>query len=96
MDDRGVRKTIATLRAEMEDDDYVILSTSHSPSVYWRSNDPAEIQEFIRETEARARNTFESIRTAKRILRQAERRQSYGEPLAERMEFYAVDHNGAT
>lgn len=81
MRDRDARRMIAELRAEAGGDGYAILSTSRKPSGYWRSNDPAEIRGFIRETEARARNTFLAIRDAKRVLRSIERRQEYDNTL---------------
>ena len=68
--DREARRLIAELRAVPGDDGFAILSTSKSPSGYWRSNDPHEITGFIRETEARARNTFLALRDAKRLLQQ--------------------------
>lgn len=68
MRDRSVREAIANLRATAGDDGYAILSTSHTPSGYWRSNDPEEIRAFIRETEARGRSTFLALRDAKRVL----------------------------
>ena len=68
--DRKARRLIAELRAKPSDDGSAILSTSTSPSGYWRSNDPEEIAGFIRETEARARNTFLALRDAKNVLRQ--------------------------
>lgn len=68
MSDRATRHTIAELRALPGDDGYAILSTATKPSGYWRSDDPAEIAAFIRETEARARNTFLALRDARRLL----------------------------
>lgn len=66
--DREARRMIAELRATPGTDGYAILSTSTNPSGYWRSNDPAEIERFIRETEARAKNIFNSLKDAKRVL----------------------------
>lgn len=81
--ERGARHMIAELRAQHGDDGYVILSTSRKPSGYWRSNDPEEIRAFIRETEARGRNTFLALRDAKRILRRIERKAAYSTSLDE-------------
>lgn len=67
--EREARRMIAELRAAPGDDGYAILSTASSPSGYWRSNDPEELAGFIRETESRARNTFLSLRDARRLLR---------------------------
>lgn len=75
--DRGVRHIIANLRAQLDNDNYAILSTSRKPSGYWRSNDPEEIRAFIRETEARGRNTFLALRGAKRVLRRLENQRAY-------------------
>lgn len=66
--DREARRMIAELRSAPGNDGYAILSTSTSPSGYWRSNDPEEISRFIRETEARAKNVFLSLKDAKRVL----------------------------
>jgi len=68
--DREARRFIAELRAKPGNDGCAILSTASSPSGYWRSSDPQEITGFIRETEARARNTFLSLRDAKHVLQQ--------------------------
>ena len=69
-DDRTAREIIAYLRRNPGDDGCAILSTSSTtPAGYWRSDDQAEIQAFIRETENRARNTFLSLKDAKRVLR---------------------------
>lgn len=78
MRERETRRMVARLRAEAGNDGYAILSTSRKPSGYWRSNDPEEIRGFIRETEARARNTFLAIRDAKRVLRRIESNRDYG------------------
>ena len=66
--DREARRLIAELRAVPGNDGYAIISTAHTPSGYWRSNDINEIAAFIRETEARARNTFLALKDAKRLL----------------------------
>ena len=71
--DRAARHTIADFRAESSSDPCVILSTSSEPAGYWRSRDPVEIAEFIRETEARARNTFLALREARRLLNELQR-----------------------
>ena len=68
--DREARRLIAELRAKPGGDGYAILSTANNPSGYWRSNDIEEITAFVRETEARARNTFLALRDAKRLLGQ--------------------------
>ena len=68
--DREARWLIAELRAKPSNDGCAILSTAAWPSGYWRSSDPHEITGFIRETEARARNTCLALRGAKNVLRQ--------------------------
>lgn len=73
-DDRKARETIAFLRRFPGGDGCAILSTSSSsPEGYWRSDDPEEILHFIRETENRARNTFLSLRDARRVLKECRR-----------------------
>lgn len=68
--DREAREIIAFLRRFPGGDGCAILSSSSTtPAGYWRSDDPAEIQTFIMETEARARNTFLSLKDARRVLR---------------------------
>lgn len=66
--DREARHEIARMRRDSSDG-YAILSSSRSPRGYWRSNNSAEISEFIRETESRARNTFGALRGARDILK---------------------------
>jgi len=68
--DRKARRFIAEFRAKPGNDGCAILSTAAWPPGYWRSNDPQEITGFIRETEARARNTFFTLRDAKHVLKQ--------------------------
>lgn len=65
--DRTVRRNVAQLRASGEHSEYAILSTSHGDG-YWRSNDRAEIQQFILETNARAIHTFKALEGAKMVL----------------------------
>lgn len=68
--ERDVRRYVAVLRRVPGCDGCAILSTSSTaPEGYWRSDDPAEIQAFIAETEHRARNTFLSLRDARRVLK---------------------------
>ena len=68
MDDRGVRETIAKLRCMPTDDPYAIISSSHNPPGYWRSDVFAELERYIRETNARAKNTIRAAGDAKRVL----------------------------
>ena len=66
-DEREVRAQIARFRTETCED--AILSTSHMPPGYWRSDDETEIAAFIRETESRAKNTFKSLKGARHVLK---------------------------
>ena len=50
LDDRTVRATINRLRADGE----LILSSSHRAG-YWRSENPAEIEQYLRECENRCK-----------------------------------------
>lgn len=68
MDDRAVRETIATMRARPSDDPYAIISSSHNPPGYWRSDAFHELERYIRETNARAKNTMRAAADAKRVL----------------------------
>lgn len=66
---REAREIIAFLRRFPGGDGCAILSSSSTtPAGYWRSDDPEEIQAFVQETENRARNTFLSLRDARRVL----------------------------
>lgn len=66
MKDREMRKTIAQMRAVSTNLDYAILSSAQVDG-YWRSNDPQELDDFIKETSARARSVFVSLRMARRV-----------------------------
>ena len=66
--DREVRETIAHMRTAETDDAYAILSSSTAPSGYWRSNDKAELVRYMREQQARARNTLKNMADARRVI----------------------------
>lgn len=69
MSDRDVRETIATMRAQPTDDPYAIISSSSSGTPgYWRSNSFYELEQYVRETGARARNTLKAASDARRVL----------------------------
>ena len=70
--DREARRQIAEFRAAPGEDGSAILSSSSAPSGYWRSDDPAEIRRFVRETEARAKSTFGALKAARHALRRLE------------------------
>ena len=65
--DREARFIIASFRKFPGDDGCAILSTSSTAPK--RSDSPVEIQAFVNETESRARNTFLSLRDARRVLK---------------------------
>ena len=67
--DRKARHMIAQLRADDNGDDLVIVSHS-SGSGYFRTNNPAEIEHFVREMTKRARNTFAPLKKARRVLKE--------------------------
>jgi len=67
--DRKMRDIVADMRSKPDIDGTAILSTSHSPSGYWRSRDLEEIKAFIHETEARAKSTFVALRGAREIVK---------------------------
>ena len=72
MDDRTVRETIAKMRITPTDDPYAILSSSHNPPGYWRSDVRAELEEHIKEGCAQAKNTIAALGDAKRVLDDAQ------------------------
>ena len=72
MDDRTVRETIAKMRITPTDDPLAILSSSTNPPGYWRSDVRAELERYIREGQARAKNTIAALGDAKRVLDDAQ------------------------
>lgn len=68
MDDRSVRETIARMRITQTDDPLAILSSSTNPPGYWRSDVRAELERYIKEGQARAKNTIAALGDAKRVL----------------------------
>ena len=69
--DRDARRIIADLRAEDNGDEYIIVAYS-SGKGYYRTNDKAEIDHFVKEMSKRARNTFAPLKKARRVLKKAE------------------------
>ena len=68
MSQDSVRHMIAILRAEDNGDDYIIYSSSNpSRSGYYRTDDPIDRRNFMRETKCRAINTFRPLKKAQRI-----------------------------
>lgn len=72
MDDRSVRETIAKMRITPTDDPLAILSSSTEPPGYWRSDVRAELERYIKEGQARAKNTIAALGDAKRVLDDAQ------------------------
>lgn len=69
VDDRTVRLRIASLRAEDNGDDFIIVSNSRGgTNGYWRTSDPEEIRHFFNETKKRAINTFKPLKKMRRVL----------------------------
>ena len=68
MSDREVRETIATMRTRPTDDRYAILSSSHNPPGYWRSDGYHELERYVREQQARARNVLKNTADARRVM----------------------------
>lgn len=68
MSDREVRETIATMRILPTDDPYAILSSSHNPPGYWRSDGQEELERYVQEQRARARNVIKNTMDARRVL----------------------------
>lgn len=59
MSDRDVRETIATMRTRPTDDRYAILSSSDGQ---------AELERYVREQQARARNVLKNTADARRVM----------------------------
>ena len=70
MTDRLARRTISRLRAEDNGDGYVIVAYS-SGKGYYRTDDPDEIDHFVKEMTKRARNTFAPLKKARRVLKES-------------------------
>ena len=68
MDDRTVRETVARMRINQTDDPYAILSSSCNPPGYWRSDIRAELERYVKEGQARAKNTIAALGDARRVL----------------------------
>ena len=80
--DRMVRHYIAELRC-IEDERYVIVSYSNGGVCgYYRTDNPEEIDHFLREMTKRARNTFRPLRQARRVLKRLRMEGLHGKGLA--------------
>lgn len=81
--DRVARHRVSHLRCDEKEQRYVIVSHSRGGvRGYYRSDNPAEIQHHIRETEKRARSTFRMIRQARRVLKKILAEEQHGKGLA--------------
>lgn len=67
--DRQTRQIIQDLRNQDNGDGYIIVSKSNGNG-YFRTDDPAIIAAFVKETQARAANTLLPLQKAKRIMRE--------------------------
>lgn len=72
MKDRDVRDTVAKMRITPTDDPYAIISSSTTPPGYWRSDVRAELERYVKEGHARAKNTVAALGDAKRVLDNAQ------------------------
>ncbi len=80
--DRTARERIAELRCAEDAGDYVIVSHSRgSVRGYYRTDNPDEIEHFIREMEKRAKNTFRPLRRARLVLYRLKQEQLHGKGL---------------
>ena len=69
MRDRTVRETVARFRAQ-EDDPYIIISHSNGRG-YYRTDNISQIEGYVREMDARIRNTAKAVNKARRLLKEA-------------------------
>lgn len=69
LSDRRTREIIQDLRNQDNGDDYIIVSRSDGNG-YFRTDDPAIIAAFIKDTQNRAANTLLPLQKAKRIMRE--------------------------
>ena len=69
MRDRTVRETVAKFRAR-DDDPYIIISHSNGRG-YYRTNNISQIEGYVREMDARIRNTAKAVNKARRLLKEA-------------------------
>ena len=73
-DKRKLRQDIRSLRIAGE----VILSTTQNKGGYYRPKDKEELRQFIRQEEGRAKSIFYALKTARRMLKDANDRQTGG------------------
>ena len=79
--DRVARKIVSELRTIDDGTDYVIVSASRF-SGYYRTQNPTEIEWFIKEMTNRVRGTFRAIKVARKVLRRIKAEQQHGKGLA--------------
>ena len=73
-DTRTLRQDIRSRRIAGE----VILSTTQNKGGYYRPKDKEELRQFIRQEEGRAKSIFYALKTARRMLKDANDRQTGG------------------
>lgn len=67
--ERQVRSILHQLSFFDNNDDYVIIRSSHGKGFY-RTNDSGEIESYIKECTNRASNIFKTLKKARRVLKQ--------------------------
>lgn len=67
--ERRVRIILHKLSYLDNNDDYVIIRSSHGKGFY-RTNDSGEIESYIKECTNRASNIFKTLKKARRVLKQ--------------------------
>lgn len=70
VDDRTCRRRVAALRADLFEDEYIIISHSNGgKNGYYRSKNVDEIRHYYNETKKRAINTFKPLKKMRRVLK---------------------------
>lgn len=66
--ERQVRNILHALSELDNNDDFVIIRSSHGKGFY-RTNDSGEIESYIKECTNRASNIFKTLKKARRVLK---------------------------
>lgn len=80
LSDRETRRCIAKLRAEDDGTNIIIASTSRGRG-YFRTDNPEEIDGFIRDMLSRVTHTLNAIKVAQMALARLKNKRMYGEGL---------------
>lgn len=80
LSDRKTRSCIAKLRAQDDGTNIVIVSTSRGRG-YYRTDNPEEIDGFIRDMLSRVTQTLNAIKVAQMALARLKNKRMYGEGL---------------